>query len=407
LADLSFACACKYFWKILPKRFGKCNEQIFEVKKMVSMETLKKTPLNEIHRNLKAKMVPFGGWDMPVQYTGIIQEHTAVRSKAGLFDVSHMGEIFLEGDPIDLLEFLEKMTCNSVESLVDGQVQYNAVMNEAGGLVDDITLYKFSPNKYMICSNASNFEKVYEHLQKYQSGKLNIRNESPQWHQIAIQGPEANSIFTRYISQDLQGIGYYKFQVLSFRGEEIIVSRTGYTGEDGFEIYTSVPLGVSIWNELLEKFSSEGLVPVGLGARDTLRLEAKYPLYGHELNETRTPVEAGIGWIVKEKKVPFLGYEKVISQKKLGADVGLTGLKLLEPGVPRENFSVFHTNGELIGITTSGTFSPSLKYGIALAILRKDLIVDNTEVFLEIRGEKKKALIQKGSFITGSVKNKK
>lgn len=350
-------------------------------------------------------MVPFGGWDMPVQYSSILNEHNATREKAGLFDVSHMGEIFLEGPESLLLPFLEKMTCNLVSSMQEGQVQYNAIMNENSGLVDDITLYKFHSEKYLICSNASNYESVYEHLLKYNLG-IQIRNESANWHQIALQGPKANQIWEGVLQESLDNLGYYQFREIHFQNEKIIVSRTGYTGEDGFEIYSSPELGVKLWTLLLEKGKDQGLVPVGLGARDTLRLEAKYPLYGHELNATRTPVESGIGWIVKPKPAPFLGYEKVIQQKKEGASVGLVGLKLLEPGVPRENYAVYSENGNKIGETTSGTYSPSLKMGIALALLEKTEIRKEATVFIEIRGEKKKAVIHAEPFITGSVRKK-
>ncbi|MCE9500568.1 MAG: glycine cleavage system aminomethyltransferase GcvT, partial [Leptospira sp.] len=256
------------------------------------MENLKKTPLNEAHRALGAKMVPFGGWDMPVQYSGIINEHIATRTKAGLFDVSHMGEIFIEGKPDDILDFLERLTCNTVASLSNFQVQYNAILNEHGGLVDDVTIYKFSDEKYMICSNASNFEAVYNHLKKFPS-PLNIRNESAQWHQIAIQGPLANKIASEYFGKNLDYIKYYCFDTIPFGAEELIVSRTGYTGEDGFEIYSTNETGKKIWTGLLDAGKNSGLIPVGLGARDTLRMEAKYALYGHELNNMRTPVESG------------------------------------------------------------------------------------------------------------------
>ena len=350
--------------------------------------------------------MPFGGWDMPVQYTSIIQEHLATRSTAGLFDVSHMGEIFLTGKKEPLLNFLEKLTCNQVGSMQDFQVQYNAVLNEQGGLVDDITIYKFHDEKYMICSNASNYEAVYEHLLKFNTD-IQITNESSNWHQIAIQGPKANEIFSKYTDQNLEEIGYYKFKLISFKGEEILVSRTGYTGEDGFEIYTSVPVGIQIWSELLEFGKSYGLVPVGLGARDTLRLEAKYALYGHELNATRTPVESGIGWIVKEKANPYLAYDKIISQKKNGAEYGVTGIKLSEAGVLRENYSLFDEAGNLIGQTTSGSYSPSLKEGIGLAYIKKSFIKNETIVMVEIRGSKKKCVIQTGNFINGSVRKNK
>jgi len=370
------------------------------------LEDLKKTPLNEIHKKLGGKMVPFGGWDMPVQYTGIIAEHMATREKAGLFDVSHMGEIFLEGESSKLLDFLEKITCNDVSTLLDGQVQYNAVLNEKGGLVDDITLYKFSDTKYMVCSNASNYENVYKHFLIYNNG-INISNQSLDWHQIAIQGPLADKIFSEYLKVDLIDIGYYKFKILKIFGEDAIVSRTGYTGEDGFEVYTSISSGIKLWQELLEFGKPFGLVPVGLGARDTLRLEAKYPLYGHELNDTRTPVESGIAWIVKEKKKEFLAFDKIITQKKNGASIGLAGVKLLESGVPRENFPVLNLEGKKIGFLTSGTYSPSLKQGIGLALIDKSEIINGKEIAVEIRGEAKKAIVFLENFIPGSVRKNK
>ncbi len=368
------------------------------------MENLKRTPLNNTHKSLSARMVPFGGWEMPVQYTSIINEHLATRKDAGLFDVSHMGEIFLEGEETSLLSFLDKLTCNTVSNLENFQVQYNAVLNENGGLVDDITLYKFSPNKYMICSNASNFEKVYEHLLKYNSNNLKIQNLSENFHQIAIQGPKADEIFSKYSNLDFSKLNYYHFTIVKLFGEDVIISRTGYTGEDGFEIYSSNSLGVKIWSEVLEFGKPFGLVPVGLGARDTLRLEAKYALYGHELSDSKTPVESGIGWIVKEKENPYLSYEKIITEKKNKSEYFTVGIKLVDSGILRENYEIYSGTGEKIGNTTSGGYSPSLKESIGLAYIKAEFNEDRKEIFILIRNEKKKAIIFKKSFITGSVK---
>lgn len=363
---------------------------------------MKRTPLYEEHKKRGAKIVSFAGWEMPIQYSSIIQEHLKTRAFAGLFDVSHMGEIFLEGNPDSLLPFLEKVTCNLVQSLKSNQVQYNAVVNENGGLVDDITLYKFSDSKYMICSNAANYDAVFEHLRKYLDSKeIEIRNESLNWHQLAIQGPKATSILESYLKKELSFIRYYHFEEVQLEGETIILSRTGYTGEDGFEIYSSPSLGIKIWKDLLE-LNSE-LIPVGLGARDTLRLEAKYPLYGHELNSERTPVESGIGWIVKEKTVPFLGMEKILQHKKQGTKYGICGLSLEESGVPRENYKVFNESNQEIGYLTSGTYSPCLKKGIALAFIKTEYHKDGKEIFIEIRNEKKKAKVQTTPFIKGSI----
>lgn len=369
---------------------------------------MKKTPLHAIHKELGAKMVPFGGWDMPVQYSGIISEHLATRTKAGLFDVSHMGEIIVEGEASAILEFLERVTCNSIESLVDGQVQYNAVVNERGGLVDDVTVYKINSEKFFICSNASNYEAVTKHFEDNNSdSKVKITNDSENWHQIALQGPEANSILEDYLSLDLKALGYYRFAFYDFNNEKILVSRTGYTGEDGFEIYTSVPTGVKIWKELLEQYKGLGLLPVGLGARDTLRIEAKYPLYGHELLEDRSPIVSSLSWIVKEKKKPFLAYDKIMHDKKMGAFAKIVGIRLLEPGVIREDFPIYSEDGEAIGQTTSGTHSPSRKESIGLALIKKDYILDGQEISVEIRGQKKKAIIHTGKFIEGSVRTNK
>lgn len=369
----------------------------------IHLDNLKKTPLNQFHKSSGARMVPFGGWEMPVQYTSIINEHITTRTKAGLFDVSHMGEIFVEGKKDKVLSFLEHLTPNRIDKMQDGQVQYNAILNQNGGLVDDVTIYKFNDTKYMICSNASNFEKVFVHLNNFPS-EVVIRNESPDWHQIAIQGPFAEEITKKYLSRDLSEIRYYRFVIMPYKGEEIIISRTGYTGEDGFEIYTSNASGLEIWNGLLDIGKPFGLTPVGLGARDTLRLEAKYPLYGHELNAERTPVESGIGWIVKEKETKFLSYDKIIAQKNNGTSKCIIGLKLIDTGVIRDHFLVYDQNSNLIGEITSGSFSPTLKESIGLAYIDVKQTEDGTPVFIDIRGEKKKAIIINKRFIHGSVK---
>jgi len=368
---------------------------------------LKQTPLYQIHKDLGAKMVPFGGWDMPVQYTGIIQEHNATRTHAGLFDVSHMGEIFVTGSEADILSLLEKTTCNKISSMYDGQVQYNAVLNENGGLVDDITVYRFSQTKYMICSNASNYPEVAAHLQKYVSGNCKVEDVSKNWHQIALQGPNANQILENYLGKDLSTLLYYHFIELELNGETIILSRTGYTGEDGFEIYTSHTLGLKLWNELLIQGKDLGLVPVGLGARDTLRLEAKYPLYGHELNSEWSPVESGIGFVVKEKNPPYFAYDRIQKDKKENPKQKVVGIILQEPGVLRENFPVFSSDGKEIGKTTSGTHSPTRKESLGLAMLAFPFTKNQTEVWVEIRGQKKKAKVETGPFIKGSVRNQK
>jgi aminomethyltransferase len=369
------------------------------------MNSLKQTPLHSIHKSMGAKMLPFGGWDMPIQYAGIVQEHTTTREAVGLFDVSHMGEIFIEGSQELIIPFLEKTTCNLISNLKDKQVQYNAVLNERGGLVDDITIYKFNDSKFMICANASNFEKVYDHLIKLNppSG-IKVTNRSSEYHQLALQGPKANALMEKVLGKDLSYIKYYHFDSISWRNEEIILSRTGYTGEDGFEIYTSNTLGVSLWSELLELGKEFGICPVGLGARDTLRIEAKYPLYGHELNQEWTPVESGIGWIVKEKQIPYFQYDKIIQEKKQGSAYNIVPILLKEPGVMREQMKVYSKDGEEIGVLTSGTHSPSLKTSIGLARIKKGFQEDGCDIIVDIRGQKKSAVVHKKPFIPGSVR---
>jgi len=354
---------------------------------------------------MAAKMVPFGGWEMPVQYSSILNEHLTTRKEAGLFDISHMGEILVEGK--DAETFLEKMTCNLISDIKEGQVQYNAVVNEAGGLIDDVTIYKWNTNKYLICSNASNYEKVTGHLNKYRSGNVHIEDKSSTYHQLALQGPLADKILSQYLNKNLNSLGYYQFQEFDFQGENILVSRTGYTGEDGFEIYSSVNLGVKLWEELLQSGKPLGLIPVGLGARDTLRLEAKYPLYGHELSEEWTPVESGIGFFVKEKPLPFLGYDKILSHKKNKPLQKIVGLVLEEPGIFRENCSVCGEDGMLLGKTTSGSHSPSRKDSIGLAMLKIEFTEKGTIVYVDIRGQKKRARVETAPFWVGSVRNKK
>ncbi|MCP5512912.1 MAG: glycine cleavage system aminomethyltransferase GcvT [Leptospiraceae bacterium] len=367
------------------------------------METLKKTPLNDTHKEMKAKMTPFGGWEMPLQYSSIIDEHMATRTKAGLFDVSHMGQIFIENSKDLLLPFLEKLTCNTVGTMKDGQVQYNAVLNEQGGIVDDITLYRFNEEKYMICSNASNFESVYNFLIKYDPG-VKITNASQDYHLLAIQGPLAEEILSEVFGFSLSDINYYNFVEKSIQSETLIISRTGYTGEDGFEIYSSNAYGVQLWKKILEVGLPRGLKPIGLGARDTLRIEMRYPLYGHELSMIRNPVESGISWIVKEKAIKYFGYDNIIDQKKNGCEIKMIGIVLEGAGVLREHFPIFSTSGREIGLVTSGTFSPVLKKGIGIALVISEELGSSEEVMVEIRGEKKKAILQKGSFVPTKVK---
>jgi len=363
---------------------------------------LKRTPLYNNHLELKAKMVPFAGWEMPVHYSSMLAEHIAVRNKAGLFDVSHMGEILVSGS--DAISFLEKLTCNLISTMNDGQVQYNAVLNDVGGIVDDITIYRISEKEFFIVSNASNYETVVEHMQAHRSGDVFVTNLSDTYAQIAFQGPFASKILQSLIPVKLQDLPYYHFLDCDVNNTTLRISRTGYTGEDGFEIYLPVSAAPALWNSLLEAGREEGVIPCGLGARDTLRLEARFPLYGHELDAVHTPVESGIGWIVKEKPVPFLGSEKILDQKRNGSDEVIVGFILNEAGIPREGYPVY-SGEKRIGSVLSGGYSPILKQGIGTTRIAATHSSDPA-IQIEIRSRRIEAKLHRGAFVKGSAGKK-
>ena len=372
------------------------------------MENPKKTPLHSFHKSSGARLVTFAGWEMPIQYNSIMQEHLATRESAGLFDVSHMGEIFVTGKEEHVLQFLERLTPNHISTMALGQVRYNVILNEEGGLVDDVTIYRLQKNRFLICSNAANYDNVFSRLQEAkQDLAVEVYNESDKWHQIAIQGPRAEEIFTDLLQEEVASVKYFWSGYRKFQGEEILISRTGYTGEDGFEIYSSQEAGIELWTKLLHAGKDKGLVAVGLGARDTLRMEAKYPLYGNELTSKRTPVESGLSWIVKEKEIPYCAYDKIIAQKKQGSAYTISGIRLEEAGVIRDGYKVYNLEKEEIGVVTSGSYSPSLKCGIGLVYIQKEAVKKDLDVYVEIRGNHKKAVMIPGKFIQGSVKTNK
>jgi aminomethyltransferase len=348
---------------------------------------MKKTPLNQAHIDLGARMVDFGGWHMPVQYSGLAQEHAAVRKQAGLFDVSHMGEVTVEGEGAE--EFLNRLVTNNVSRLVDGQAQYTVMCYENGGVVDDLLVYKRGPNRYLLCINAGNIEKDWDWIQGV--GKdfpsVSLRNVSDEFCQIALQGPMAEKILASLTSQDLGAIKYYHFAEGDFLGEKVIYSRTGYTGEDGFEIYGPSRHATKMWNRILEAGQPMGLVPAGLGARDTLRTEMKFPLYGHEIDQDTNPLEAGLGWVVKlDKTSDFVGKSVLLRVKKEGPRRALVGLKVLERGIPRQGYQVFDDAGQnSVGKVTSGTLSPSLGFPIAIAYVNRGLHAVGTKLNIQIR----------------------
>ena len=363
-------------------------------------DTIKQTPLNAVHKALGARMVPFGGWEMPVQYAGVIEEHLAVREKAGLFDVSHMGEIEVRG--ADALALVQRLTTNDAARLVDGQVQYSALCYADGGVVDDVTLYRSSASHFLFCVNAANTDKDFAWMQQVhgESGLTGatLTNRSAEYAQLALQGPRAAAILARLTAAPLAAIRYYHFALGVVAGVPALISRTGYTGEDGFELYIPATAAVSLWNRLLETGRSDGLTPIGLGARDTLRLEKGYALYGHELSPQITPLEAGLGWIVKLDKGDFVGRAALLRQQAAGIPRRLVALLMAERGIPREGYPVF-AGGQQVGIVTSGTMSPTLTAGIALALVESARAVPGGELLVGIRDHRLRARIVKPPFV--------
>jgi len=361
---------------------------------------MQKTPLNQIHRDLGARMVDFGGWDMPVQYAGVIEEHLAVRQSAGLFDVSHMGEIQVTG--ANALAYIQWLTVNDAAKLVDGQVQYSAFCYPEGGVVDDVTLYRFSDTRFMFCVNAANIDKDFAWMQQVLADssipEVTLVNRSKEFAQIALQGPKAEKILACLTDLPLADLAYYHFCEGEVDGVQMIVSRTGYTGEDGFELYLPAAGAGTIWQKLMAAGQPHGLQPIGLGARDTLRLEKGYALYGHELSREITPLEAGLAWITKLDKNDFVGKAALVAQKAAGVPRRRVGLIMLERGIPREGYPVFQGDIE-VGVVTSGTMSPSLKVGIALALVAPDAAAAGTELEIAVRNNRMKAKVARPPFV--------
>ena len=357
---------------------------------------LKRTALFEEHQKLGGRLIDFGGWELPVQYTGVMDEHLTCRAKAGLFDVSHMGEIHVQGQSAE--SFLNSLVTNQVAKLTVGQAQYTVMCHESGGIVDDLIIYKRAPDLYLVVVNAGNTEKDFKHIQKFEASfreqnlncDLTVEDHSSRYSQIALQGPLAEQILQNLTSCSLREIKNYHFKEHTLKGGiSAILARTGYTGEDGFEIYVSWKDGPEVWRMLLECGLPLGMKPCGLGARDTLRLEMKYPLYGNELTDQTHPLEAGLGWVVKMDKVDFQGKAALLQLKEQGLKRQLVGLKLLERGIARHGYEVFSQDGsESLGWITSGTQSPSTRESIAIAYLNRPYGILGSQVRVNIRGVK-------------------
>lgn len=359
----------------------------------MSQEELKRTPLNAVHRALGGKMVDFGGWDMPVQYpSGVIEEHMATRTKAGLFDVSHMGEIWVEGP--DAIPFVNSLTSNDVTKLAHGQIHYSTLPNESGGVVDDLLVYRFGPEKILLVVNAGTTEKDWEWISSHK-GDFNVAltNASSDYCQIAIQGPRATEILQRLTETDLSPIKYYWFTTGQVDGVEAIISRTGYTGEDGFEVYAAADKAEQLWNKMLETGRDEGILPCGLAARNTLRLESAMSLYGHEISDEISPLEANLGWITKlNKEGDFVGREKIAALKEAGLSRKLVGFEMTEPGIARDGFDVY-IGGEKVGVVTSGSPAPFLKKNIGLAFVPAEFANVGQELKIDVRGKQLSAVV--------------
>jgi aminomethyltransferase len=356
------------------------------------MAELRKTPLNDVHRESGARMVPFGGWDMPVEYSGTIAEHNAVRSAAGLFDVSHMGQFEVEGE--GALAFLQRVTANNVAKLVDGQAQYSALPMPTGCPVDDVIVYRRSARRFLVVVNAANIEKDWRWLLAQQPEGCGLHDLSEQFALLALQGPKAAAILQGLTPIDLSTVAFYHFAEGRVGGAEAIVARTGYTGEDGFEVFVAPGAAPALWRAIVAAGRSHGLVPAGLGARDTLRLEARMMLYGNDMDETTSLIEAGLGWIVSldEAKGEWNGRAALAEHKAKGAPRKLVGFEMVERGIPRHGYPVV-LDGEVVSAVTSGTFAPFLQKSIGLAYLPAARATVGTELAIDIRGRRTAARV--------------
>jgi aminomethyltransferase len=352
---------------------------------------MRRTPFYVYHKEAGARLIDFGGWEMPVQYTGIIDEHAACRARAGLFDVSHMGESRVRGPRA--FEVVQKITCTDVAVLVDGRIQYSAFLTERGTFVDDLLTYRLAPDDYLLVVNASNTPKDVAWAKSFAVDGATVEDESPAWSQIAIQGPLAQEILQPFVKADLATVAYYWFTWADVLGARCIVSRTGYTGEDGFEIYGPAGSAPALWNALIEAGTPKGLLPAGLGARDTLRLEAKLSLYGNELDDTVTPWEADLGWIVKMKKGDFVGRDALAKQKADGLTKKLAGFFVEGRGIARHGYPLKVEGSGEAGVVTSGTQTPTVGKALGLAYVPLAAATLGTRLLVDVRGKDVPAVV--------------
>ncbi len=357
---------------------------------------MKNTALTNLHISLGAKMVPFAGYNMPVQYSGINVEHETVRKAVGVFDVSHMGEFILNGE--NALDLIQRVTSNDASKLVDGKVQYSCLPNEDGGIVDDLLVYRISEKAYMLVVNASNIEKDWNWISKYNTKNVEMHNISDRTSLLAVQGPNAAATLQKLTTMNLAEMEYYSFQKGVFAGvENVLVSATGYTGAGGFEVYFENENAEKIWNAIFEAGAEFGIKPIGLGARDTLRLEMGFCLYGNDINDSTSPLEAGLGWITKFSK-EFTNSKNLLAEKEAGLKRKLVGFEMIDRGIPRHDYKIVDKDGAEIGVVTSGTQSPSLQKAIGMGYVKTEFSKEGTDIYISIRDQKILARIVKYPF---------
>ncbi len=358
---------------------------------------MKTTALTQVHEKLGARMVSFAGYNMPLQYSGLTEEHLAVRNSVGVFDVSHMGEFIIKGK--GALDLIQKISTNDASKLTPGKIQYSCMPNGRGGIVDDLLIYMLADDSYMLVVNASNIEKDWQWISSNNSFGAEMQDISERTSLLAVQGPRATAALQSLTDVNLSDMVYYTFDRGVFAGcDNVIISATGYTGSGGFELYMDNKDAEKVWNKIFEAGEKEGIVPAGLGCRDTLRLEKGFCLYGNDIDDSTSPIEAGLGWVTKFTK-DFIDSEKFQKQKEAGAERKLVGFKMMDRGIPRQHYKVLDADGNEIGEVTSGTSSPSLKVGLGLAYVKTDFAKAGTEIFIDIRNKSAKAEVSKTPFL--------
>lgn len=359
--------------------------------------SLKTVELDAIHQELGAKMVPFAGYSMPLKYSSVVEEHKTVRSGVGIFDVSHMGEFIVSGP--HALALLQYVTSNDVSKLAIGQAQYSCLPNAQGGIVDDLIVYRLEDQSYLLVVNASNIQKDWDWIVQHNTMNADMKNMSEDYSLFAVQGPKATQVLQQLSPVALDEIAFYHFVIGEMAGiQNVIISATGYTGSGGFELYIKNQYAVSLWTAVIDAGTSSGILPIGLGARDTLRLEKGYCLYGNDINDTTSPLEAGLGWITKFSKT-FINADALKKQKENGLSQKLVGFKMTERGIPRKDYDIVDEEGIQIGTVTSGGHSPSLDYGIGLGYVPKSLSKSGSEIYIQIRKKRLKAEVVKMPFV--------